>query len=252
MKQTTSPLQNLDAQAIKIINKLKPMRIERKIPLSKQLSFTGTEYRAVRLFLIIAFALILIAAMLIMLLGSRHWVANALLKGISVASLVSFVLFMVFMIISTAVRRRTEADPFSETNLKDRLDHEQSCVQQIINLTPTPTEDTLDRASLLIKGQAERYSGYTEVRNEYFRDVKDLLLAGLVIIGISAESAIGEWATFIQAAQWAGAAALLLGIVLGYFSKGKVYRYQFWLSIIDLTKELMEVEKAKNTTSKKP
>jgi hypothetical protein len=210
----------LDQQVIKIITELNKLRVEQQISFTDQMILKGAQQRAVHLFLTIFLALLITGAMLVQLLGTRHWVTVALNLGFMVAGVVSGIGFMVFMLISTIIRKRIEDDPLSEAKLKDRLKYDSTCAMQIIKMVPKPTVSALERAALLLKGQIERYAGYTGARNEYFRSVKDLLLAGLLIIGLSPETATGEWMSGIR---WIGAATLILGIVLGQISKGRVY-----------------------------
>jgi hypothetical protein len=140
------------------------------------------------------------------------------------------------------ISRWREEDPLTPRNLHSHLAFERDCAQQLTNLEPT--DEGLERTTLGLQAQTERYASYTGARNEFFRSYKELLLAGLLIFGITPETASGELINFILTIKWLGALLLLSSFWAGVFSSAKVSRYKFWLSVIALARYQMRLDAA--------
>lgn len=239
-------LSRSDSKAIDIITQLKGMRVNPKVSTADQMVLKGGVYTVVGLFITVAIALFVTGSILITLLGDRYQIRMNLLVGFALAFLLSATVFALSMFI-ISIRRQKDKDPLAEANLKARFGYENECAQKLIaEQRPTPKE--LERAALYLKGQAGRYASYTGARNEYLRGFKDLLLAALLVLGLSAETAPNDW---MHPVKSVGAGALILGMAFGQYASAKLYKYQFWLSIIELTQYLMKSEIDSNNKEEK-
>lgn len=208
--------------------------MEKQLPFAEQAALRGADYRAAQLVGTILLALLVTSAMLVTLFSRRYPIMTGSLQlGINVAVICLFLGSAVYAIVRQIKRRRAE-DPLEPQNLRSRLAYERDCVQQITVLEPT--DEGLERAALELQAQTERYAGYTGPRNEFFRGYRELLLAGLLIFGITPENASGELANFILTIKWLGAALLIASFWAGLFSSAKVSKVKFWLSVITLAR----------------
>jgi hypothetical protein len=216
------------------------MPMEKQIPFTEQIALRGADYRVTHLVVSIMIALLIISAMLIALWGRRDPImARSLILGTGGALICLFFGSAVYAIVRQISRRRAE-NPLEPQNLRSRLAYERECAQQLINLEPT--DEGLERATLELQAQTERYAGYTSPRNEFFRSYRELLLAGLLLFGVTPENVSGELAVLVQTIKWLGAALLLSAFWAGIFSSAKVSKYNFWLSIVVLARYQMRLD----------
>lgn len=216
------------------------MRMEKRLPSAEQAALRGADYRAAQLVGTILLALLVTSAMLVTLFSRRYPITTeSLQSGINVAIICLFLGSAVYAIARQIKRRRAE-DPLEPQNLRSRMAYERDCVQQITVLEPT--DEGLERAALELQAQTERYAGYTGPRNEFFRGYRELLLAGLLIFGVTPENASGELANFILTIKWMGAALLIASFWAGVFSSAKVSKFKFWLSVITLARYQMRLD----------
>lgn len=232
----------VDEQAVELLACVRNMPMEKQIPFVEQIALRGADYRAAHLVVSIMIALLVISAMLVTLWGRRDPImARSLILGIGVALICLFFGSVMYYIVRQVSRRRAE-DPLEPQNLRSRLAYERDCAQQLIILKPT--DEGLERATLELQAQTERYAGYTGSRNEFFRSYRELLLAGLLLFGVTPENADGELAILIQTIKWLGAALLLSAFWAGMFSSARVSKYKFWLSIVTLARYQIRLDAA--------
>lgn len=208
------------------------------MPFRDQITLQGADYRAVKLVGTIMLALVVTGVMLVALLGRRDPVTQSLLLGFNGAIVCLYLGSLSYYLVRQISRWREE-DPLTQLNLRSRMAYERDCAQQLTDLKPT--DEGLERATLELQAQTERYASYTGARNEFFRSYKELLLAGLLIFGITPETATGELINFILTIKWLGALLLLSSFWAGVFSSAKVSRYKFWLSIVALARYKMRM-----------
>ncbi|MFL6334980.1 MAG: hypothetical protein ACJ754_16835 [Pyrinomonadaceae bacterium] len=220
--------------------------MEKQLPFREQIVLRGADYRAVKLVGAIMLALVVTGVMLVALLGRRNPVTQSLLLGFNGAVVCLYLGSLLFYLVRQIGRWREE-DPLTPRNLRSRLAYERDCARQLTGLEPA--DEGLERATLELQAQTERYAGYTGARNEFFRSYKELLLAGLLIFGITSETATGELITFILTIKWLGALFLLSSFWAGMFSSAKVSKYKFWLSVVALARYQMRLDAANSEES---
>ena len=228
----------VDEQAVEIIALVRTMAMEKQLPFREQITLRGADYRAVKLVGTLMLALVVTAVMLVALLGRRSPVTQSLLLGFNGAIVCLYLGSLLFYVIRQISRWREE-DPLTPQNLRSRMTYERDCARQLTGLEPT--DEGLERAALELQAQTERYTGYTGARNEFFRSYKELLLAGLLIFGITPETATGELINFILTIKWLGALMLISAFWAGMFSSAKASKYKFWLSVVALARYQMRL-----------
>ena len=221
---------------------VRTMRMEKQLPFAEQVALQGADYRATQLVGTILLALLVISALLVTLFSRKDPIMTESLQlGINVAIICLFLGSAVYAIVRQISRRRAE-DPLEPQNLRSRMAYERDCVRQLIVLEPT--DEGLERAALELQAQTERYAGYTGPRNEFFRGYRELLLAGLLIFGITPENTSGELANFILTIKWLGAVLLIASFWVGVFTSVKVSKFKFWLSVVTLARYQMRLSAA--------
>jgi hypothetical protein len=239
-------LSKTDHKVIDIIAQVKAMRVQPRVSAADQMVLRGSSYTAATLYITASIAFYVTGSMFVILLGKTYQIRINLIAGFGAALLISSVVFAVYKLISS-IRHRKEKDPLSKVNLEARLKYENRCARQLI-ADQKPNLIELERASLHLKGQVGRYAGYTGARNQYLRSFKDLLLAVFLVFGLLIETATNDW---VQPVKLVGAGALILGTVLEQYASAKLYKYQFCLSIIDLTHYLINVEAVEGSAGEK-
>lgn len=209
------------------------MPMEKQLTFTEQITLRGADYRVAKLVGTIMLALVVAIVMLVTLMGRSDPVTQSLLLGFNGALICLYLGSLAYYIVRQIRRRRVE-DPLTPQNLHSRLEYERDCVQQLTKIEPT--DAGLERAGLELQAQTERYAGYTGSRNEFFRSYKELLLAGLLIFGITPETAGGELTNLILTIKWLGALLLLSSFWAGMVSSAKVSKLKFWLSIVTLAR----------------